>query len=361
MSTVLRHTLFPGRTDGHGGFRRSAQIAELANAAGVTLAELTLRYDLPKWRARLTGLRVTLAGEIEHTYESSPWLNGALALAWSHALANHAGVKVFLWENTREFALPTFARRHGFKVIAVPHNLESFVDSAVLNREPKRFARTVRAELTSLAAADHVFCIAREDQWLLRAAGIAADYLPYFPPHALRGWLESVRLRRACATAKHFLVTGTAGNTPTADGMRVQLRCLRELGPRLPPVVVAGYGTEMLAAEFAGTPIVFRGEVSQDELAALLVETRAVLVHQESGTGALTRIPEMLLAGIPVIANRHAARSTADFTGVAIYDSPSEFGALLESPAPVVALPSEPAADFRRFHNTLRRSAGLST
>jgi len=36
---------------------------------------------------------------------------------------------------------------------------------------------------------------------------------------------------------------------------------------------------------------------------------KALLCYQNSGSGALTRICEMLIAGVPVIANSHAARS----------------------------------------------------
>ena len=55
---------------------------------------------------------------------------------------------------------------------------------------------------------------------------------------------------------------------------------------------------------------------------------------------SLTKIPEMLAAGIPVIANRIAARSASHFSGVYIYDSLEELHDLLNKQFGEITIPS---------------------
>ena len=47
-------------------------------------------------------------------------------------------------------------------------------------------------------------------------------------------------------------------------------------------------------------------------------------VAGESGGGALTKIPECLIAGVPVFCNEIAARTYQDYDGVIIYHKPEE-------------------------------------
>jgi hypothetical protein len=96
------------------------------------------------------------------------------------------------------------------------------------------------------------------------------------------------------------------------------------------PLIVAGYGTEaFLPARIGHDSIRLAGPMSPTELEDLLVGVRACLCYQEGGGGALTRIPEMLLAGVPVVANTHAARSFHEAQGLI------EFTTLQDLPAAV--------------------------
>jgi hypothetical protein len=73
------------------------------------------------------------------------------------------------------------------------------------------------------------------------------------------------------------------------------------------------------------------------------------------GAGAVTRIPEALLAGIPVIANRNAARDQPETPGVHVYEDAAEFAELVRARLPYPPPPPEPVAAQRRFTEQLRR------
>lgn len=112
-------------------------------------------------------------------------------------------------------------------------------------------------------------------------------------------------------------------------------------------IVIAGYGTERLRMAFEHTGARVVGTVSEVDLVALQLDARALLVHYVPAPGALTRIPEALMAGIPVVANRHAARGYETVSGVHVYDSPEELVELLAADLPEPAVPTPPAAEGR--------------
>jgi hypothetical protein len=90
------------------------------------------------------------------------------------------------------------------------------------------------------------------------------------------------------------------------------------------------------------------GTVSDDELLSEQLKARALLVHYVPTPGALTRIPEALIAGIPVIANRHAARGYEALPGIHVYDTPADLVDLSAAELPMPPIPPRPDAE-RRF------------
>ena len=120
---------------------------------------------------------------------------------------------------------------------------------------------------------------------------------------------------------------GTVHNPPTEAGMRDQLAILERIAATQPLAVdVAGFGTERLARE--SKTLRFLGAVSPEQLDGLLMTTRGLLLHQRSAAGAVTRIAEMLTAGIPVIGNPIACRSAIELPGVHVYGDERELAAL---------------------------------
>lgn len=274
-------------------------------------------------------------------------------LRWARQIGSYRGSRVLLWENTHRnnVSLPVLARTAGFAILAMPQNMEALWETTAVRRKMAAFAD----ELAGLAVADAVFCISREEQWLLRNFGIAADFLPYFPPRLVRARLLAVRDRRRFGRGASLLILGTAHNPPTRAGMKSLLRMLRSLpgGDQL-PLQIAGFGTESLRADAADLNCQVHGGLDQVKLDELLVDARAAVIHQDSATGALTRIPELLLAGIPVIANSIAARSATHYAGVHLYQSPQSLLRLLRHPLETPPTPEPPVEAEGRFLAVLR-------
>jgi hypothetical protein len=85
------------------------------------------------------------------------------------------------------------------------------------------------------------------------------------------------------------------------------------------------------------------------------METRALLLHQRAAAGAVTRIAEMLVAGVPVIGNPVACRSALPLDGVRCYDDVEQLGALLQAPLPMPPVPDAPRAAEERLIASIRR------
>ena len=131
------------------------------------------------------------------------------------------------------------------------------------------------------------------------------------------------------------MLLGSASNYPTRKGMQVLLDYAAR--KHLPfDLGVAGYRTEALSVP-QQSGIRFYGTVKNEELDKILEETDAVLVYQPPTTGALTRVPEMLVAGIPVFVNFDAGRSYLGMAGVHLYDSFEDLFDALESFEPYQA------------------------
>lgn len=340
----------------NGGRHRTQQLHELLMDSGAAIEVLRQAPEGAAVRKYLSGLSFMARNGFRHSLSLRALRHyGSTVLRMGTRTIPHDGFRVLVWENTHRnnVALPTLAQSAGFAVLAVPQNLEALWET--------RSARNLRSktdafadELTGLRQADAVFCISREEQWLLRNFGIAADFLPYFPPHAVHHRMSTVRERRSGARGNFFLILGSAGNPPTRAGMITLIGILRALpgGDRI-SLHIAGYGTESLRAEVAGMKCHLHGGVDQAKLEELLATTRAALIHQNSATGALTRIPELIVAGIPIIANPIAARSATHYDGVHTYQAPESLLELLQQALPQPAIPNRPVDAERRFLNAV--------
>ncbi|MFW6047092.1 MAG: hypothetical protein ACOCP4_04850, partial [Candidatus Woesearchaeota archaeon] len=87
---------------------------------------------------------------------------------------------------------------------------------------------------------------------------------------------------------------------------------------------------------------IFEGTVSEDRLKELYIGAKAIIAHQKTGTGTLVRIPEALIAGVPVIANTVAARDTRQYNGIYVYDTIKELGDVLSGNLKTPEIPKRP-------------------
>jgi glycosyltransferase involved in cell wall biosynthesis len=216
----------------------------------------------------------------------------------------------------------------------------------------------LKIEIKQLAKADAIFCISREERWLLNQFGIKADFLPYYPPEPILSQLLTVRKARKHSVQNRFLILGTAHNPPTFLGMIKQIQDLQKIRQTTEfKVDIAGYGTEKLKQYCNRPSLIFHGTVESQKLNELLTNAKAVLIYQEAGVGALTRIPEMLIAGIPVIANGNACRSAFSYSGLYSYDDDDELAELMGKRLDIPSILPRPVAAEKRFISCLKKLA----
>jgi hypothetical protein len=356
MKKILRASWFSPDPKGHGGNRRTLQIEELVTSLGLMVEDTQLNLSI-RLQRRLERVFNGFNFINKYNYFTYP-LHCRLSyledifIDFNVGFNHYQGTKVILWESTNNYTIPYLAKKNGFTIIALPHNIESLVVNKNNNFASKSLPFNFRYEIKNLAKADKLFSISREEQWLLKLYGIDADFLPYYPPKEILNYLLTIRKDRKDSQKKRFLIIGTANNYPTMQGMIEQIKWLKVIKKEFDyEIDIAGYGTENLKEYCCDSSINILGSLDSKKLYGLLVNAKAVLVHQKIGTGALTRITEMVIAGIPVIANSSACRSAFDFEGVYCYEDKSELLNLMWKTfdMPNILLP--PIESEKRFLN----------
>ena len=336
MKKIICHTKFKLDSFGDGGSRRSVQIRDL-------LAENCFDFEdddfvLPKETSKRQLMRWTVRAmrfvRLHYPKRQIRSLSNYIQLVKYYALRLPVVFDkyeqqdvVFLWENTTDCDMLYLLKATGRPVYALPHNVESLVAGYSIG--------ALAQEVSSLKLCDGAFAISKEETWLLRLLGVKAYYLPYYPPKEVETHLLMIRNRREYRRAnerKKFLLLGSASNYPTRKGMQIMIDAAAS--HQLPfDLGIVGYRTDALRVP-QQTGITFYGTVINEVLDGILEETDAVLIFQPPTTGALTRIPEMLLAGIPVFVNFDAGRNYLDLNDVHLYDSFEGLFATLENFVP---------------------------
>lgn len=334
----------------NGGRHRTMQLHELFARAGYRIETLVRDADCSNGAKYIHGLRALIQSGMAFPSPGRLLRHHGTAYArCAPHLSKNRKASTFSWEDTHcnNSALPFLMRRAGYKVVASPQNLEALIHWELHSRKN---TWQLRAEMTALKNADAIFCISSEEQWLLALFGMQADFLPYHPPRYVREQMQAIRSLRETSQKTRMLIMGSAGNPPTRQGMIHLLEILKR-HPTVAalPLDIVGYGTETLKNEIAGTGFRIHGGVNSETLERLLIESKAVICHQKRGIGALTRIPEMLWAGIPVITNPIAGRSAFMYDGVNTYNSPQELMELLDHTLPVPTSPPAPTKAEARF------------
>ena len=332
MKTYICYTKFKLDPFSDGGSKRSVQIRELLKDNGIFY--INDSFILPKNTSKLTLINWSIrAVHFIHKHYAK---NRIKSLAHYYNLIKYYALRIpiildkykdqdvcFLWENTNDRDILYLMKATGHQVIALPHNLESLVN----NQSTSNLA----SEVFNLKNCDTVFTISKEETWLLRLLGVNAFYLPYYPPIEVESLLLSIRRRRSRRppnNRKKYALLGSATNDPTRAGMQaiIDYASTQTLAFNL---IVAGYGTETLTK--VGNPhISFLGTLSNEALEELLYIIDGVIIYQPPTTGALTRIPEMILAGIPIFLNFDAARNYFSINGLTLFSSYDELFSLLK-------------------------------
>lgn len=362
---LLRWTRFSSDSQGTGPEKRSAQILNLCLRAGYSVSDMTPPVSVSRWQTFAGGFAMRARfGKHASVDRAGFGLLGYRAAFYRDALARHDGARVLLWETTYDTLLPTLAREAGYKIVALPHNLEALVSEQVFADQTYDPFSDLSAEVERLALADAVFTISKEERWLLEARGLSPAYLPYFPDESLAEECFRIREKRESAADLNravpgpLLLLGSAFNPATARGMREQLHALKKNGLPSFGIIVAGPQTDSVLADESAAGIQILGGITRARLVGLLETCSTLLIHTLGGAGAVTRIPEALLAGLPIIANSNAARDQHGTDGVYVYETASELASLASSPLPIPSRPSRPGAAETRFIAELSRLLG---
>jgi hypothetical protein len=370
LKTVLSFSIFKGAFSGHGGEKRTKQIQTLLSAFDHHQIVWPFQYkevrQIPL-KTRLGSLPYysqAIASSVD--YNSAFNINALLEKSYrvrildarlkanATLLSNAAAV---VWENNfPEFlSLPYLVKnKYGRKIIACPQNLESLTPMQSLQWTGSSKIEFLNEEISALRHCDAVFTISEEEEWLLNLLDIPAKFLPYYPIGVLYQLLLNIRQFRAeNAKHKYFLIVGSVSNPPTRLGMINLLKSIDTLTEKYRDFPyrfkVTGYGTEALAKEFNNPVVDILGATTEEDLNDMMRNCRAMVISQGFSSGALTKIPEMLVAGIPVITDNGSSRSYKRTEGLHVFNSPGELADLMSADLPVPPVPDEPVNRFTAF------------
>lgn len=335
---IIRYTKFPDNPHGDGGAKRSAQIKEYWLEKGAEFIDE--KFELPKqystwqaikWTCRaINFISRNVGWRVYPSLREKSWAILTYALRMPVIYDKYKGQNVmFIWEYTQDIAAMYLMKAAGAKIIGYPHNLESLVPTQNDSITHKQAPYWLYDEIERLKQCDEVYAISKEETWLLQLLGINAKYFPYYPPKVIEQELLEIKRKREKKKShnrKQYLILGSATNPPTRMGMQTLVDFFDRQDQINYDIHIAGYQTEMLTTS-PNSKIINHGTVSAEELNELSCETDGIIIYQPTTSGALTRITECRIAGIPVYANFGAARDFYNLPDVHIYN---EIGDLVQ-------------------------------
>jgi len=362
---IIHNISYAETTSNHGGTRRSQQLGEIVQSRfGIvpSFPSTTGLRELSRAQQAslmLLGFSKTLPLRDSRTADPKKLIRaGYISSSLREKMSEVDKPHVLLWEGTSGSNLATraLAQKLKMKIIAIPQNVESLVRPNYAEQPAKKQTRHLVREIKELQACSAVFTISKEEQWLLQNLGVNAYYLPYYPTKQEFLRLLHTRKLRLQTAKNKFVILGTASNSPTRSGMVQLLSLLKWRGTEANSnIVIAGYGTESLISIAQEIGVTVIGGVSTEKLNDLLYSAKALLVHQSTGSGALTRIVEALISGIPVVASHHAARDYHGVAGVSVYHNSQGLDELLKTELPMPPVPPKPEEREEEFLNEISK------
>lgn len=373
MNSIYRFTIFKSDPFGNGADKRTAQISEILNEEGLKwnlipsgFNSITFSYYYFKKCFRTILLFIKIIFIIKkpfHPLTLYRTICFVTQFKGVFSISGSSGNGIIFWESTKmeySFVLPIFKKK-GYKIIGLPHNIESLVPdqrSAITNKITPYW---IIDEIRLLKECEVVFSISKEETLFLRQCGIKAEYLPYYPTKEVVDKLLATRKKRIereikQKTRKKILMIGSAVNPPTRLGMADRINFFKEANNIICDILVAGYGTESLKSMTGNlSNLIFLGEISNDFLFTLLTSIDAILIHQPPTSGALTRIIEFLIAGVPVLANFNSARDYYGRDGIYLYYDDEHLIKLINANLTMPLCPSYPQFEVNKLRNKLKQ------
>jgi hypothetical protein len=355
--SISTHSHFDPDEFSNGGCKRTAQIREILNKNNILFTVADFEPYQPKPRS-LSSYRRGIIHNKKITANPRNDINTGKFLKSFEQFVKKEKPAQFIWESVASHHLMLAKVLHSNKIpfIALPHNIESLVagNSSFKSRlsSPHWFAE----ELKYLKYSNKVFTMSHEEQWLLSLYGVDADYLPYYPTDRVKTYLLGIRKVKETQERgrypKKLLLLGTFYNRPTRHGYLDLLKHISKF--KSIELNIAGFGSESL--EYLNSSnIKVWGSVDVETLKNIIIDNDVVILHQEPTTGALTKIPELLIAGIPIIANSAASRSFYGIQGITTYFNYQELFELIDTfVSSLPPIPQAPVSAEKRFIDSIK-------
>ncbi len=329
---------------GNGASKRSAQINDLlsANFNLKNVNKISGTF-FPRFKRYSNALSVCIRHQIPiNTFREFSEL-GHHYLNCKKTTGDYKNNKgCFFWESTTNnyYYKPNFFKEFGFKLIAFPHNLESLVPGQSSPFSKLQSPDWLQEELDQLKLCDHVFTISEEEQWFLSLNNIKSTYYPYFPTQIQYNNLLKIRIeRQKLDQGGFYLMFGSFFYQPIGTGL---LQILKPLNTTDSQIIISGFGSENIIGSIdfkLNSNIKIIGSTSTTELNDLLVRCKGVIVNQSGSSGALTKLKELQIAGVPVILNSESTRSFKNIHGFHVFHDFEELKVLLNKNLSMPDLP----------------------
>jgi hypothetical protein len=357
LDTIYTHSVFQPEEFSHGGCKRTAQIHEILIKNSIPFNTLDFKdynFDKKKISSYLKGILSNK--RISSNFRNEIRTGNSIDIFKEELDTQKPSF--FIWESVSNHYSLLSKELHNRKIpfIAVPHNIESLVKGNISFTSGKQSPNWFQEELSYLKLANKVFTISLEEQWLLSTFGIETDFLPYYPTSNTTNYLLEIRKQRELkdkvSYPKNLLLLGTFYNPPTRRGNIELIEHIASLENIT--INVVGFGSEILNNLNLKNVKVW-GSVSNEKLKDIIIENDAVLLHQEPTSGALTKMSELLIAGIPIFANYISGRTYHNTPGVNVYFNFSELLNLLNTvKLTIPPIPKPPVEAEKRFVDTIK-------
>jgi hypothetical protein len=371
---IIRYTIFDSLPDGNGADKRTAQITEVLNDAGIDSIIIkknesikipfiqVLYRAIPIFSILIQIIPISCFKNIKSIFKA---IRDYIRTEITLLPALQSDATILLWECTRcdNFFVPLIVKKHKKIIIALPHNLESLVPLQRSSISHKKSPGWFNEEIRYLSACDKIFCISKEETLFLKLFNINAFYLPYFPTREIESYFNNIREKRKTKVSTNkkvekILMIGSANNQPTRLGMIDRIKFFSSTHSNSVNLTIAGFYTQTLSEDITiPDNICVKGSLTLQQLENELLETEAILIHQSASTGALTRISEMLLAGIPIFLNFESARNYYNTEGLYVYENDDHLIELLQSDKTWdIQQPSRPKNEEQIFIKNIKQS-----
>lgn len=338
---IIYFSRFFNNPSGNGGDRRAAQICQVLSPINYTFICMhdnpyTVPFDEKTLLSKGTSLSHKLIRKAfkQHiTYNKyNKWSDRYRDNVLNFHFQSRLFIKAIKKHNPKLLLIddPVFltpivyyAKSQNIPLVALCHNLETLSREQVdYDRQKEMFTY----ELDLISKCNFIVTISREETFILKNFGMDPYFFPYYPVEETAARFRKIRNKRQYTEKSNFLLLGTVGNLPTLDGMKriITMITQKDVIPHNDVIIVAGFGTTMLQDFVDDSRVQVRGQVSDAALDEILTETKGCIVYQENGSGALTKFIELLVAGVPVISNSHAARSHYNLPGVFEFSTPEQ-------------------------------------